>query len=163
MKSAAGQQRQFDRNDQPAGAQIVIGQDIVREQNAGAFAGGVERMIGAVEAQAAAQIDFRHAGGLEPIAPVRDAMRDFSDSSWISGSFASACAFFTAPYFSSRRGLHTGMNEISTSLSNSSMRSGAGLMPMLRTAISMPSVTKLALVSDDEIRTSTSGCAAPKR
>ena len=43
----------------------------MREQHAGAFAGGVERVVGAVEAKAAPEIDIVDAGGLEPVAPFR--------------------------------------------------------------------------------------------
>ena len=39
---AAGAHRQPHRNDEAAGAQVVVSRKVVRQQGAGAFAGGIE-------------------------------------------------------------------------------------------------------------------------
>src|SRR5262249_61160876 len=55
------------------------------------------------------------------------------------------------------RGLHTGTNDSSTSFSITSAGSERGSIGRLRTATSTPSVVKLALSIEEEMRTSMSG------
>jgi hypothetical protein len=50
-------QGEFEGRDQPSRAQVIVSQNIVRQQHAGAFNRGVERVIRAVEAEPASGID----------------------------------------------------------------------------------------------------------
>src|SRR4051812_47430281 len=53
---ASGTQTQRERDHQPSGAQLVVSQHVMGEQNAGTFKRRVERMIGAVETKPAADV-----------------------------------------------------------------------------------------------------------
>ena len=53
----AGVQRQVEGHDEPPGAQFVVRENVRREQNSRAFRRRVERVVGAAEAQSAAEID----------------------------------------------------------------------------------------------------------
>jgi hypothetical protein len=128
----------------------------VGEQNAGALGGGIERMIGAAEAQPAPDIDAVDPGGLEPARPA-------SESSWISATRRSTCGPVKGPCAAISAGLHTGTSESSISLSSTSAGSGAALTDRLRSATSTPSVVKSAKAFDDETRASMPGCAAEYR
>jgi hypothetical protein len=59
-------QGKVDWYNKPPRAQVIIGQHIVRKQDARAFARSIERVIGTVEAQPTADIDGVDAGRLEP-------------------------------------------------------------------------------------------------
>jgi hypothetical protein len=50
---------------------MVIGKNVLRQQHAGAFACGVECVVGGVESEPARNVDVIDAAGAEPISPSR--------------------------------------------------------------------------------------------
>ena len=73
MPRAARRERERNGGSRGVPSQVVIGEEIVREQHACALARRPERVIGAVEAQAVADIDIFNPGRREPIGPGRNA------------------------------------------------------------------------------------------
>src|SRR6516225_1769026 len=135
---------------------MVIRQHIARKQHSGTFARSVESVISAVEAQPATHVNTANAGRFKPICPVyRLSGRErVVVDDWYALS-ASGCS--NGPCISTSLGLHTGTKDISISFSIKSAELAAALMGRLRIATSTPSVVKLALLIDEETRTSTSG------
>src|SRR5262249_57599639 len=103
------------------------------------------------------------AGALNQSAQVGTGARLWSVSSWMSGARATAVGESSGPWLSISRGLHTGTYDTSTSFSITSAGSATGSIGMLRTATSTPSVVKLALLIEEEMRASISGWALAKR
>ena len=72
IPGAPRRQRKRDRDNQAPGSQVIIGKQVVRQQDTCVLACRLERMIGAVEPQPTADIGVEQARRPEPIGPGRD-------------------------------------------------------------------------------------------
>lgn len=72
IQGAARGQRKRDWDHQAAGPQVIIGKEVVRQQDTCILARRLERMIGAVEPQPMADIEVTYSRCHEPIGPGRD-------------------------------------------------------------------------------------------